>query len=239
MLRSVADIWWKSFQDGVLSEGRIFLPALEYGPNQRMPDLSASIDAARLACGFLTLSQMMEALDGNHVLDPFSTLISAGVSVGKNNVFYPGVTLKTCAGSEIRLADGNIVHSGSHFEAVTGNIEIGSNNQFGEGGFSAKANRTGAEIRIGSHGRFLNNPAIYGTCTLGDGSQILGNITVDSCTLSDGSSFQEDDPDLRGGLLKGNGVARNLNVARGMVIAGNGTFSSEDLLPQKHFHPKP
>ena len=205
----------------------------------RMSDLFASIDAARLACGFLPLSQMMEVLDGNHVLDPFSTLVSEGVSAGRNNIFYPGVTLKASSGAKIQLGDDNIVHSGSHFEASNGNILIGSKNQFGEGGFTAKANRPGAEIRIGSHGRFLNNPALFGRCMLGDGCQILGNITVDSCKLSDGGSFQEDDPDMRGGLLKGSGVARNLSVARGMVIAGNGTFSSEDLLPQRHFHPKP
>jgi hypothetical protein len=203
-----------------------------------MSGLFASIDAARLACGFLTLSQMMDALAGNHVLDPFSTLISAGVTAGKNNIFYPGVTLKASTGMEIRLGDDNSVHAGSLFEAVTGSILIGSNNQFGEGGFTAKANRPGAEIRIGSHGRYLNNPALFGRCVLGDGSQILGNITVDSCTLADGGSFREDDPDLRAGLLKGSGVARNLTVARGMVIAGNGTFSADDLLPQRHFHPK-
>lgn len=203
-----------------------------------MSDLFASINAARLACGFLTLSQMVDALAGNHVLDPFSTLISAGVTAGKNNIFYPGVTLKASSGMEIRLGDGNSVHAGSHFEAVTGDILIGSNNQFGEGGFTAKANRPGAEIRIGSHGRYLNNPALFGRCVLGDGSQLLGNITVDSCTLADGGSYQEDDPDLRAGLLKGSGLARNLTVARGMVIAGNGTFSADDLLPQSHFHPK-
>jgi hypothetical protein len=203
-----------------------------------MSDLFASIDAARLACGFLTLSQMMEILDGNHVLDPFSTLVSAGVSAGKNNIFYPGVVLKASSGTEIRLGDDNCVHAGSHFEAVTGNVLIGSNNQFGEGGFTAKANRPGAEIRIGSHGRYLNNPSLFGRCLLGNGSQILGNVTVDSCTLADGGSFQEDDPDRRAGLLKGNGLARNLTVARGMVIAGNGTFSEHDLLPQRHFHPK-
>ncbi|TYC68081.1 AraC family transcriptional regulator [Stappia sp. BW2] len=204
-----------------------------------MSGLFASIDAARLACGFLTLSQMMEALEGNHVLDPFSTLISAGVSAGKHNIFYPGVTLKALSGHKIILADDNCVHSGSHFEAATGNILIGSNNQFGEGGFTAKANRPGAEIRIGSHGRYLNNPALFGRCELGNGSQILGSITVDGCTLADGGSYEEDDPDLRAGLLKGSGIARNLTVARGMVIAGNGTFSADDLLPQSHFHPKP
>ncbi len=98
-----------------------------------MSDLFASIDAARLASGFLPLSQMMEILDGNHVLDPFSTLVSAGVSAGRNNIFYPGVTLKASSGAKIRLGDDNIVHSGSHFEASNGNILIGSKNQFGEG----------------------------------------------------------------------------------------------------------
>lgn len=195
-------------------------------------------DAARAACGYLTLSAMMDVLEGNHVLDPFSTLLSEGVTLGRNNVLYPGVTLKAAGGARIDLGDGNILHAATLFEASEGRILVGNDNQFGEGGFTAKANRPGADIRIGDHGRYLNNPSVFGTCRLGDGTQLLGAIVVDSCSLEDGGSYLDADPDLRGGLLKGSGVARNLTVPRGMVIAGNGTFRAEDLLPQTHFHPK-
>ncbi|MTH95631.1 AraC family transcriptional regulator [Roseibium sp. RKSG952] len=196
------------------------------------------IDAARIACGFLTVRETLEVLEGNLVLDPFSTLVSASVGFGRNNVIYPGVTLRASGAAAIVFADENTLHAGTLIEASHGDVTIGSNNQFGEGGFTAKANRDGARIQIGSNGRYLNNPSVFGACCLGDGTQILGNITVDSCSLGDGGSFMEPDPDLRGGLLKGSGVARNLCIPKGKVIVGNGTISEDNLLPQSHFHPK-
>ncbi|WP_269581253.1 AraC family transcriptional regulator [Roseibium sp. Sym1] len=203
-----------------------------------MNSLLQKIDAARLACGFLTVEAMMEVLDGNHVLDPFSTLVSAGVAFGKGNILYPGVTLKTSGSANLTFADNNTLHAGCLFEASLGDILVGSGNCFGEGGFTAKANRAGARIRIGNSGRYLNNPGVFGETTLGDGCQLLGGITVDSCTLEGGGSYEEPDPDLRGGLLKGRGLARNLTVPKGKVIAGEGGFVQADLLPQSHFHPK-
>ncbi|MES0880066.1 AraC family transcriptional regulator [Roseibium sp. SCP14] len=196
------------------------------------------IDAARQVRGFLPISRMMALLDGNLVLDPFSTLISAGVSFGKDNVLYPGVTLLASKETTISLGNANILHSGTLVSASHGCVTIGDHNQFGEGGFTAKANRNGAEIRIGSHGRYLNNPSVFGQTVLGDGTQILGSIAVDTCTLRDGGSHAEPDPDLRGGLLKGQGTARNLLVPMGHVIAAQGSFLEEDILPQRHFHPK-
>ncbi|MEM9633225.1 MAG: AraC family transcriptional regulator [Pseudomonadota bacterium] len=196
------------------------------------------IDAARQARGFLPISQMMALLDGNLVLDPFSTLISTGVSFGRDNVLYPGVTLQASEGAKISLGDANILHSGTSVSSSHGSVTIRDHNQFGEGGFTAKANRPGAKIRIGSHGRYLNNPSVFGETVLGDGTQILGNITVDTCSLGGGGSHAEPDPDLRGGLLKGQGTARNLIVPMGHVIAAQGSFFEDDLLPQSHFHPK-
>lgn len=196
------------------------------------------IDAARLACGFLTIEETVQRLDGNLLLDPFSTLVSSGVSFGKNNIIYPGVTLETSGEGAISFGDNNILHSGTRFSASFGNVSVGDDNQFGEGGFTAKANRPGAEIKIGNNGRYLNNPSVFGKSDLGSGTQLLGNISVESCKLGYGHSFEEPDPDLRGGLLKGFGTARNLTVPQGQVIAGQGIFDLADLLPQRHFHPK-
>lgn len=212
--------------------------ALASGHLHSMNSLFEKIDTARVACGFLTVEAMMELLDGNHVLDPFSTLVSPGVVLGKGNIVYPGVTLKVSGSATLTFTDNNTLHAGCLFEASHGDILVGSGNCFGEGGFTAKANREGAGIRIGDRGRYLSNPTVFGETTLGDGCQLLGSITVDSCTLEGGGSYEEPDPDLRGGLLKGRGLARCLTVPRGKVIAGEGAFRQEDLLPQSHFHPK-
>lgn len=203
-----------------------------------MNTLLEKIDSARVACGYLTVEAMMETLEGNHVLDPFSTLVTAGVQLGKGNILYPGVTLKASGSSRLVMADCNILHAGCLFEASQGDIIVGSGNCFGEGGFIAKANRQGARIEIGDVGRYQNNPSVFGETTLGDGCQLLGSILVDSCVLEGGGSHDEPDPDLRGGLLKGSGPARNLTIPKGKVIAGQGGFLQADLLPQSHFHPK-
>jgi len=203
-----------------------------------MNTLLQRIDAAREACGYLTVEAMMEALEGNHVLDPFSTLVTAGVQLRRRNILYPGVTLKAFGPARLVMADGNSLHAGCLFEASRGDIIVGSGNSFGEGGFIAKANRQAARIEIGDAGRYQNNPSVFGETTLGDGCQLLGSIIVDSCTLEGGGSHEEPDPDLRGGLLKGSGLARNLTIPKGKVIAGQGAFQETDLLPQSHFHPK-
>ena len=82
-------------------------------------------------------------------------------------------------------------------------LKLGNKNQFGEGGFTAKTNQPGSRVVIGNNGRYLNNSAVFGKTELQSGSQILGNITLISCKLSEGGSYQEPDPNLRAGLLKG------------------------------------
>lgn len=202
-----------------------------------MPDI-AKTDASRKALGFLTLRETLELGEANHILDPFSTLISRGVAMGRGNILYPGVILKASAGSRIVIGDANILYSGTLLEAAGGDVTVGSGNQFGEGGFTAKANRPGASILVGNHGRYLNNPSVFGRTVLGDGSQILGNIAVDSCNLGAGCPFSEPDPDRRGGVLKGTGTARGLHVPAGQAIAGSGAFDEADMLPQSRFHPE-
>ena len=205
------------------------------------PDTSliARIDQARGALGFLTLAETMALADrGTLVLDPFSVLIARRAGIGRDNVFHPGVTLACGPAAVLQLGDGNVLHPGTLIAAETGTIRIGDRNQFGEGGFTARANRDGAAIAIGDGGRYLSGATIQGRSTLGSGSQVLGAITVDDCSLGAGRRFSDPDPDARGAVLKGTGSARGLVLEAGQVIAGWGPFRIEDLKPQSFFHPK-
>jgi hypothetical protein len=176
----------------------------------------AQLDRIRAGRGFLSIAETLALADsGNVVLDPFSLLVSRGVRIGSDNVFYPGVTL--------------ICETG-------GTIVIGSHNQFGEGGFTARA-EGGASIGIGDGGRYMLGASVTGPAQLGSGSQILGAIAVQDCVLGAGGTFRDPDPDARGAVLKGVGRARGLRLARGQVIQGDGVFDIANLKPQSSYHP--
>jgi hypothetical protein len=177
----------------------------------------AVLDRIRAEHGYLSLAETLALADtGSVVFDPFSLLVSRGVRIGGGNVFYPGVTLICNAG---------------------GTIVVGSHNQFGEGGFTARA-EGGATIEIGDGGRYMLGASVTGPAQLGSGSQILGAIAVQDCVLGAGGTFRDPDPDARGAALKGVGRARGLRLARGQVIQGDGVFDFADIKPQSFFHQK-
>ena len=202
-----------------------------------MPFDLTKLDRLRHEQGYLTVGEVVALIDnGNIILDPFSTLIGRHVRVGRGNVFYPTVSIWCDDASEITIADRNIFHVGTLLHAGPGRIVIGTGNQLGESGFIAKANRSGAVIEIGDHGRYLGGASVYGVTQLGSGSQILGAISVENCILAPGASFTDPDPDARGAVLKGSGIARGLTLKRGEVIQGNGLFTAEAIKPQSFFH---
>ena len=61
---------------------------------------------------------------------------------------------------------------------------------------------------------------------------------MQKCRLGDGGSHAEPDPNRRGGVLKGAGVARGLHVPQGGVIQAFGIFDTASLRRQVEFHPK-
>jgi large exoprotein involved in heme utilization and adhesion len=77
-----------------------------------------------------------------------------------------------------------------------------------------------------------------GQTSLGDGSQILGGITVQNCLLAGGGSYKTSDPDERGAVMKGFGLARNLTLQTGQVINGSGDFGTASIEWQRAYHPK-
>src|SRR6185295_17094533 len=123
---------------------------------------TTQLDRMRRDLGYLTVEETLRHVKDNVVLDPFSLLIGRGVVIGGRNVFYPNVTLTLGEGGAISIGDRNTFHSGAALFAGPGRIAIGSGNQLGEGGFIAKANRAGASIEIGDHGRYLGGAAVYG-----------------------------------------------------------------------------
>ena len=205
-----------------------------------MQDLLAQIDAQRERLGFMTVRELLDVHgSGNFIPDPFSVLVSHGVTIGSANILYPNVILETQHGGVISIGSENILYPGTLLLADQGVITIGDDNLLGDGGVRIKATLSTAAITIRSHGRYMNGANILGTCNLESGTQVLGPITVENCTLRAGGSFREPDPDLRGGVLKGSGVARALEVRQGEVINGIGVFETTKIERQTAYHAKP
>jgi len=199
-----------------------------------------AIDAARRNAGFLSLAETLALSEsGNTVLDPFSTLISRDVEIGESNVIHPNVRLDCRDGAALRVGSGNVLHANTVMEATDGAIIVGDGNLFGEGVLTVKANAPGARIEIGDGGRYVGIVNVYGQVTLGSGSQVLGTITVQGCTLAAGAPHSHPEPDARGAVLKGAGSARDIHLAQGQVIDGWGRFQAEDAVTQSTFHPAP
>jgi len=193
----------------------------------------------RSQAGFLTVSQLLERFGKTNILlDPFSTLVTENVSLGDGNILHPCVRILSANGYQVLLGRHNVILPGTVIEATAGDIRIGDANEIGDGGFSARANRVGSAILIGSNGRYQGNASVFGESTLGDGTQILGHIMVNNCSLEAGADYKSSDPALRGGLLKGYGSAQNIHVPQGQVIAGWGESLANMLLSQTTFHPK-
>ena len=198
----------------------------------------AQIDAQRKEKGFRTLEEMLELTRTNHILDLFSVLIAKKVTVGSGNTFYPNVIIECHDEAHIHIGDANTFTPGCLVVAEAGRVAVGSRNLFGDGGFTARLEQPEVQLVIGDNGRYINGVALSGSNALGSGSQIIGPIRVQNCTLGEGGSFESENPDARGGVLKGYGLARGLVVGQGRVIAGDGTFRAENIKPQSFYHPK-
>ncbi len=192
------------------------------------------LNQQRRTLGFLTPDELLES--DNIFLDPFSILISRNVILGKGNIFYPATVLQTLEQGSITVGDNNIVTPNVFFY-ISGTAAVGNHNLFGDGGVTARVSPN-EMLHIGNHGRYINGPALTGNNTLGNGSQIIGPVRVQGCVLAGGGDFTSAEPDDRGAVLKGYGLARNIELKCGRVIDGCGTFELKDVKPQSFFHPK-
>ncbi|MFD8288774.1 hypothetical protein ACFV2B_11160 [Streptomyces lavendulae] len=204
-----------------------------------MQHSSEAIDAIRLRHGFMSVSELLELTKtGNSVLDPYSTLVAQGVRIGRDNVIYPGVTILCDSVSACVLGSGNTLWPSTLIIAADGgSVDIGDDNSIGQGGTQIKANRSGAHIDIGSRTRLINGPELLGGTTVCDGCQVLGSIVVQSTYLGGGADHTAADPDRRGAVLKGSGLARGLTLDRGEVLNGSGEFRQTEVERQRAYHP--
>ncbi len=200
-------------------------------------ELLAHIDRLRRDRGLLTPAELAALCDrDNVVLDPFSVLVSRNARFGSGNLLEPAVAI-VGSGGEIEIGDGNTFFTGARIDASAGGIKIGDGNRLGEGGLTLRVSSAATELIVGDGGRYQGGATVQGPADLGSGSQILGNILAQGVTLAAGGSFLEPNPDKRGAVLKGFGVARGISLGQGRVIAGSGTFSEADAVWQSSNHP--
>ncbi|SFB19851.1 hypothetical protein SAMN03159496_02309 [Rhizobium sp. NFR07] len=129
---------------------------------------------------------------------------------------------------------------GTRIVAGGGKIIVGRDAEIGEeGGFTIKAECKACVTEIGESARLLGGGSLTLDNTIGSGAQVLGPIRMQNCRLGAGGTYREPDPDLRGAVLKGSGVARNIDLAAGKVIQAFGLFAEAVVRDQSYFHPKP
>jgi hypothetical protein len=195
-------------------------------------------DAARRSLGFMSVEDTAAlARRGILVPAPHATLVSEGIDLAPGVVLWPGAILQL-VGGDLSVGANTNLYPGTRIVAEGGSIRIGAGAEIGEeGGFTVKAG-TGTSIEIGEAARLLGGGSLLLSNRIGDGAQILGPIRCQNCRLGGGGSHREPNPDLRGGVLKGAGVARDLDIPTGHVIQAFGNFSDGTLRPQTFFHPK-
>jgi hypothetical protein len=197
-------------------------------------------DEARQRLGFLSAAETA-ALTHRGVLMPDSTsvLVSPGVQLGTGAVLWPGIILEARDSGTIVIGAGTQLFPGSRLVASGGSIEVGASAEIGEeGGFTLKT-EAGDLIEVGDGVRLLGGGSLTRSNRIGRGAQVLGPIRCQNCTLGDGGSYRDPEPDERGGVLKGSGVARQIDVPTGCVIQAFGLFSEGVRRQQSYFHPKP
>jgi hypothetical protein len=203
------------------------------------PEAQDPSDAARRRLGFLSLGETIALAQRDILLpDPTSVLVSAGVQLEAGIVLWPNVILQASGGGRIAVGRGTQLFPGTRIVASGGTVRIGVEAEIGEeGGFTIKAS-AGDIIGIGDGARLLGGGSLALSNRIGRGAQILGPIRCQNCTLGDGGTHRDPEPDERGGVLKGSGVARNIDVPQGHVIQAFDLFAETALRRQTYFHPK-
>jgi carbonic anhydrase/acetyltransferase-like protein (isoleucine patch superfamily) len=204
-----------------------------------MDEAQAPSDAARKRLGFLPLAETAAlAHRGVLIPDPGSVLVSSGVQLEDSAVLWPNVILQATESGRITIGQGTNLFAGTRIVATGGMVTIGKDAEIGEeGGFTIKTGM-GEVIEIGDGARLLGGGSLSQSNRVGRGAQILGPIRCQNCALGDGGTYRDSEPDERGGVLKGSGVARNVEVPQGHVIQAFGLFAEAVMRRQSYFHPK-
>ncbi|HEY3003588.1 MAG TPA: hypothetical protein VGJ44_14675 [Kribbellaceae bacterium] len=199
-------------------------------------------DDHREQLGFLTVQATAAlAAHGVKILDPHSTLVSARAELAAEVLLYPNVLVRCDAESRITIGAGSVLYPGTVLIAEGGGeIGIGVRCQLGPGGAQVKANQAGARIRLGDGVRLVNGAEVVGTSDLGDGSLVLGPVSAQSVRLGGGLGGNDwPEPDERGAVLKGSGLARGIELERGQVLNLTPSFADAPVEWQSAYHSRP
>jgi hypothetical protein len=200
-------------------------------------DRPGDVERARL--GFLSQEETI-ALAGCGVIlpAPFSVLVSRQVEFEPDVILWPNTIVQAIDGGHVGIGRGTQLFPGTRIVAEGGSIVIGAQGEIGEeGGFTLKPG-AGEAIEVGDGARLLGGGSLTLSNRIGRGAQILGPIRCQNCILGDGGTYRDPEPDERGGVLKGSGIARGIDVPQGHVIQAFGLFSEGVLRRQSYFHPK-
>ncbi|MEE1611950.1 hypothetical protein [Microvirga sp. CF3016] len=196
-------------------------------------------DVERERLGFLSQEETI-ALAGRGVIlpAPFSVMISREAEFEPDVILWPNTIVQAIDGGHISIGRGTQLFPGTRIVAEGGSVVVGARAEIGEeGGFTLKAG-AGETIEIGDGARLLGGGSLALSNRIGRGAQILGPIRCQNCLLGDGGTYRDAEPDERGGVLKGSGIARGIDVPQGHVIQAFGLFSEGVLRRQSYFHPK-
>lgn len=202
---------------------------------------SALTDTARRRAGFLSLAETAALIEkGVVVLDPYSTLISPDVILCAGVTLWPSVVLELHDGGHLAVGEGTQLYSNTRIVAKGGKVFVGGDAEIGEeGGFTIKAEGAACVIQVGDGARLLGGGSLTLDNMIGGGAQVLGPIRMQNCRLGAGGTYREPEPERRGAVLKGSGVARNIDLAAGKVIQAFGLFADALVRDQSYFHPRP
>lgn len=195
------------------------------------------IERRRAAAGYRTVRELLKD-EANAYLDPFSTLISVHAVLGKGNTFMSNVRIDAAEDAFV-LGNENWIGEGTRFEVINGGqLTIEDDNRIGPHAVAFLVNRAEARTVVGSGTRLIGRVDVIGSCQLGHGTQVIGDVTVTNVVLGAGGSHEEPDPDQRGAVLKGHGRAHGLRIDAGQVVNGSGDFSVAPVERQSSYHPK-
>jgi carbonic anhydrase/acetyltransferase-like protein (isoleucine patch superfamily) len=207
-----------------------------------MAGTTPSPDDHRRLLGYLTVGETVSlAGAGVCVLDPASTLIATNAVIAAGAVLYPTAVVQCDASSRISVGGGTVLWPGTLLMALSGGeVTVGEGCELGPGGVQLKANTAGSVIRIGRGARLINGCEVVGVSSIGDGCQVIGAIDARSVRLEGGrGGYSWPEPDERGAVLKGSGLARGITLSMGQVMNLRPSFADAKVEAQSSYHPRP